>query len=60
MDEQKLARAGRAMDPAGGGKPGGSYSFGLHNYDHTFPLRSKAPKGTKHGSSNAASRILLE
>ena len=32
----------------------------LHSYDHTFPLRSKAPKGMKHGASNAASRNLLE
>lgn len=27
---------------------------GFHMYDHSFPLRSKAPKGMKRGGSNAA------
>ena len=31
-----------------------------HHYDHSFPLRSKAPKRMKQGASNAASRNLLE
>ena len=31
-----------------------------HYYDHSFPLRSKAPKRMKQGASNAASRNLLE
>ena len=31
----------------------------LHMYDHSFPLRSKAPKGMKHGISDAASKNLL-
>ena len=31
-----------------------------HSYDHTFPLRSKAPKGMKPSTSNAASQNLLE
>ena len=31
-----------------------------HIYDHSFPLRSKAPKGMKHKASIAASRNLLE
>ena len=26
----------------------------VHIYDHSFPLRSKAPKGMKRGGSNAA------
>ena len=32
----------------------------FHSYDHSFPLRSKAPKGMKHKASIAASRNLLE
>ena len=32
----------------------------FHIYDHTFPLRCKAPKGTKHSTPNAASQNLLE
>ena len=31
-----------------------------HDYDHSFPLRFKAPKGMKHNASDAASRNLLE
>ena len=38
-------------------RPGSSRS---HLYDHTFPLRSKAPKGMKPSTSNAASQNLLE
>ena len=45
-----------------GGEHGGVIDVfaDVHSYDHTFPLRSKAPKGMKHGASNAASRNLLE
>ena len=32
----------------------------LHIYDHSFPLRCKAPKRMKQSASNAASRNLLE
>ena len=31
-----------------------------HSYDHTFPLRYKAPKGMKPSTLNTASRNLLE
>ena len=31
-----------------------------HCYDHSFPLRCKAPKRMKQSASNAASRNLLE
>ena len=34
--------------------------FIAHYYDHSFPLRSKAPKEMKHSTSDAASRNLLE
>jgi len=35
-------------------------AFFIFFYDHSFPLRSKAPKGMKHSASNAASQKLLE
>ena len=44
----------------GTNKSGAAGNDDRHNYDHSFPLRSKAPKGMKHNASIAASRNLLE